>query len=116
MDANHQRFWMLADEADWPAPGSDGAEYDAHCRRLRLRDRRPLRNFPGTVSAQAAEGLLALPSRAGDAYGTLAFWDEASLRVRATGGGSPQSAPVDLCETPPDHRVADLALGFDDVL
>lgn len=116
MDANHQRFWMLADEADWLAPGSDGAEYDDHCRRLRLRDRRPLRNFPGTVSTLAAQDLLDLPSRAGDAYETLAFWDEAGLRVRATGGGAPQSAPVDLCETPPDHRVADLALGYDDVL
>jgi phage tail-like protein len=117
MDANHQRFWMLADEADWLAPGSDdGAEYDEQCRRLRLRDRRPLRNFPGAVSTAAAQDLLAVPSRAGDAYGTLAFWDEAGLRVQATGGAGPQSAPVDLCETPPDHRVADLALGYDDVL
>lgn len=117
MDANQQRFWMLADEADWLAPGSDdGAEYDERCRRLRLRDRRPLRNFPGVVSTQAAEDLLAVPSRAGDSFGTLAFWNEAGLRVQATGGGGPASGPVDLCETPPDHRVADLALGHDDVL
>lgn len=117
MDANQQRFWMLADEADWLAPGSDdGAEYDDQCHRLRLRDRRPLRNFPGVVSAQAADDLLAVPSRAGDSYGTLAFWNEADLRVQATGGAGPESLPVDLCETPPDHRVADLALGHDDVL
>ena len=74
------------------------------------------RSFPGAVSAQAAEDLLAVPSRAGDAFGTLAFWNEADLRVQATGGGGPASGPVDLCETPPDHRVADLALGYDDVL
>lgn len=117
MDANHQRFWMLANEADWLAPGSDdGAEYDEQCRRLRLRDRRPTREFPGAASTQAAEDLLAVPARAGDAFGTLAFWNEADLRVQATGGGGPESGPVDLCETPPDHRVADLALGYDDVL
>lgn len=116
MDANQQRFWLLADEADWLGPGSDDAEYDKQCRRLRLRDRRPLRNFPGTVSAAAAQDLLAIPSRAGDAYGTLAFWNEAGLLVKATGGAGPDSAPVDLCETPPDYRVADLALGYDDVL
>jgi phage tail-like protein len=117
MDANRQRFWMLADSDDWPAPGSDAAvEYDARCRRLRLRDRRPRRPLPGSLNGAAAEALLGTPTRAIDSFGTIAFWNPVERSVQASGGSTITNDPVTLWITPPNTRVADLAMGFDDVL
>ena len=64
MDANRQRFWMLADESHWLAATS--VEYDDRCRRIRLRDRRPRRPLPGLVNPSVAQGLLTTPAQAID--------------------------------------------------
>src|SRR5438093_9030165 len=117
MDANQQRFWMLANPTDWPDARSNVAvEYDAECRRLRLRDRKPPRPLDGSVNESAAEALLLTPARAIDAFGTMAFWNPVERSVQVTGGSSVTSDPLTLFILPSNTRVADLAMGFDDVL
>ena len=114
MDANRQRFWMLADEEDWT--DLPAVEYDRGCRRLRLRDRRPRRPLAGVASTSTAQGLLTTTSRAIDAFGTIAYWDPGTRRVLATGALGAMAAPVALWVAPVNTSTADLAMGFDDVL
>ena len=114
MDANRQRFWMLAGESDWLAATS--VEYDDRCRRIRLRDRRPRRPLPGIVNASVAQGLLTTPAQAIDAFGTVAYFESATGRVLATGALGAAAAPIVLWSAPSNTIVADLAIGFDDVL
>jgi phage tail-like protein len=113
MDANRQRFWMLADPADWPKAGVR-IEYDKHCRRLRLRDMPP--RLRGKLIDHKAEDMLAIPARAIDPFGTIAFWDEGTRSVQVTGGSSVSDAPIIIYVAPPGARVAEMAMGFDDVL
>lgn len=106
---------MLADSADWPeTPDSIGVEYDKACRRLRLRDRPP--KLLGTLIAEAAEDLLAVPARAIDPFGTIAFWNAGLRSVQVTGGSSVSDNPITIYSAPPDVTVVDMAMGFDDVL
>jgi phage tail-like protein len=114
MDSNRQRFWMLADAGDWR--DTPEVEYDDHCRRLRLRDRRPRRPLPGAVIQGTSQGMLGTSAQAIDAFGTVAYWDVATRHVMADGALRSTSSPVTLFITPPATRVADLAMGFDDVL
>ena len=117
MDANRQKFWMLADKRDWPEADRDlKVEYDDDCRRLRLRDQAPARKPKGDFDANNAPRLLDLPSRAVDAFGTMAFWNADEHSVQATGAPTASAKPVTLWLAPPDVRVADLAMGHDDVL
>lgn len=117
MDANRQRFWMLADADDWFESGAGSAvEYDLECRRLRLRDRRPRRPVRGAPNPPAAQAILSTPARALDAFGTTAFWNAEEGSLNATGGRGPGADPIRLWNAPPDVRAADLALGVDDVL
>jgi phage tail-like protein len=120
MDANRQRFWMLADAADWNGPGTnhDTVEYDRVCRTLRLRDRRPARTFPGTLNESSGDALAGTPARAIDPFGTIAFWNPTLNALQATGGLEPpdDEGPVTLWSALPGQRVVDLAMGFDDVL
>jgi phage tail-like protein len=115
IDANQQRFWMLADEPDWVGPATGvGVEYDRKCRRLRLRDETP--KLRGTLIGQSAEDLLGVPARAVDPFGTVAFWNDGARSVQVTGGSAVTSAPITIYSATPGESVADLAMGFDDVL
>jgi phage tail-like protein len=118
MDSNQQRFWMLSDAADWLglATERDRVEYDGSCRRLRLRDRRPARSLPGGLNETDSNSLLGRASRAIDAFGTVAVLNTELNAVQAVGGLGPGVDPITLWNVPAQHRVTDLATGFDDVL
>jgi phage tail-like protein len=120
MDANRQRFWMLADKEDWQGSLADaGVEYDRKCRRLRLRDRRPDRRAPKNTTPISEDGLQRLargPAAAVDAFGTIAFWNFADRSVQASGALGEGAPAVTLWNAPINVEVVDLALGFDDVL
>jgi hypothetical protein len=55
MDANGQRFWLLADERHWP--GRSHVDYRADCRALRLASERSLSAAPADAAAIAAAAL-----------------------------------------------------------
>src|SRR5688500_14642515 len=120
MDANRQRFWMLADKEDWQDNLADaGVEYDRKCRRLRLRDRRPDRPAPKNttpISEDALQRLARQPSAAVDAFGAVAFWNFADRSVQASGALGEGASAITLWNAPTNVEVVDLALGFDDVL
>lgn len=126
MDANQQRFWLLAEAADWSAPEfasptASAVEFDADCHRLRLRDRRPTRTAPGVVHAAQRDALLLEPARARDAYGTQAWWDNPTSTLMTDGGGGTTAGPLPLWPLAGETLAAgtvvtDLALGHDDVL
>ena len=105
---------MLAEADDWAA--APAVEYDRRCRRLRLRDRRPRRAAAGVVSTGTLEALLSTPSRAIDVFRTIAFWDPGTRNLLATGALGDTAGPVTLWVAPVNTQVADLAMGFDDVL
>lgn len=117
MDANRQRFWMLADQNDWPGvEANQQVEYDAECRRLRLRDTPRARPLRGLVDEPAADQLQQTPATARDAFGTYAYWDDKQSAVLAQGALGSEANPVTLFTPEANETVADLALGFDDVL
>ena len=112
MDANRQRFWMLADKGDWT--DTPAVEYDAACRRLRLRDARPQPQQPGIID-DGAIATFPAPRPAIDAFGTVAYWQDGSHTLFATGAPG-YAEPLSLWTASADTRVADIAIGFDDVL
>lgn len=81
MNANGQRFWMLADAADWQ--GDDATEYDAERRVLSLARRRPDASFAADSPAAEA-ALLRLPHTLDDAGAR--YWIEGD-RLMALGVG-----------------------------
>src|SRR3954466_9869337 len=114
MDANGLRFWMLADEAHWVC--DPGADYDAHCRRLRLRSGRD-RALPAILNAAGAEAearnaLEAIP-QTHDQFGARAYWDPAA---RVVGAASDLPAAVETWRPAIDIAPDDIALGFDGIL
>lgn len=106
---------MIADEADWTVPVDSAAvDYDNPTRRLRLRSRLDA-NLLSAVDNVALNALLAEPSMAVDAFGTVAYWDEVKESVVANGALGSDVEPETLCVLV-GATVNDLALGFDDVL
>lgn len=114
MDANGQRFWMLADAAHWRLEGPDALEYNPSRRVLRLPGRANRLGFvelSPEAARERAESRLTLVPGARDAYGTWAFWSPDYRAVLATGAGEGDVPVLAL-----DHAPTDLAWGFDGVL
>src|ERR1051326_7220164 len=78
MDANRQRFWMIADEPQWTL--TSGVQFSRDSRRVTLLNSRPLVPTAATANAAlqvTANQRLALVPTAVDAFGTSASWDGA---------------------------------------
>jgi phage tail-like protein len=114
MDANGLRFWMLADEAHWVC--DPGADYDAECRRLRLRSGRD-RALPETVNGAGSEtearAALAQVPQTHDLVGARAYWDPTA---RVIGAASDLPAAVQLWKPAVDVVPDDFVLGLDGIL
>lgn len=82
MDANGQRFFLLADRADFVE--AEDVAYDARKRRLRLASARR-GPAPLPIDEETAPALLEHVPGALDAYGTFAWWDEKEGVVLAAG-------------------------------
>lgn len=109
MDANRQRFWLLADGHHWTV--GDGAHYDPARRVLRLASARA----DDAVEDRAlAEQRLAIVPATMDTYGHHAVW-RAGVGD-AVGAVFAGPAPDDLVELGGlDFEPTDLCLGHDDV-
>ena len=108
MDANGQRFWLLADDRHWPARSH--VDYRAGCRALRLTSERSLSAPPADAAAIAAAALERLPQTV-DRHGASARWDEAAMAVVVV-----SHLPAAATLLPLGERPLDFAVGFDDVL
>ncbi len=108
MDANGQRFWLLADDRHWP--GRSHVDYRSGCRALRLASERALSAPVPDAAAIAATALERLP-RALDRHGASARWDEEAMAIVATSHLPEAASLLPLAERPQDF-----AAGFDDVL
>jgi phage tail-like protein len=119
MDANGQRFWLLAEGGHW-WDGPD-VQWDGARRSLRLASRRPARPRPVPQTPDAHQGtrtkatqLVERVPGAVDAYDTRARWDATTKRVVAT-GALPGEVPIyALWRSGID--ATDVALGHDGVL
>jgi len=115
MDANGQRFWLLAGARQFPAV--QHARWDDGCRALRLvSERRLTAALPPAEAFAVAQGALAAAPRAADPLESVARWDADSgtvlVRTPLPGGGVlPDTVLLALPEAP-----ADLCLGADGVL
>ncbi len=118
MDSNRQQFWQLSAARDWAFPPNPPVppplEYDAECRRLRLRDRSPSSGLAGVVDAARRDQWRNAPGMARDAFGTVAY--VTANGVFASGAVPGGQAPIQLFPLLAGDVVTDLALGYDDVL
>jgi hypothetical protein len=112
MDANGQRFWMLADDAQWNRWGEPPhLHYDGERRLLRLASERAGIVWPDR-QAEALSQLERIPQTL-DVFGTRARWDAATGAVVASGalaGETPIFAPSG------GEAPSDLAMGYDGIL
>src|SRR4051812_29703750 len=110
MDANGQRFWMLAEAGHWPARAH--AVWDTECRTLQLASERSL-PAPASASAAfaAANSALELIPRAVDQFDAVAYWDEAASVIAVK-----SYLPGPAVALPLTERPSDLCVGADAVL
>lgn len=119
MDANGQRFWLLADAAHWQLTD---LRYDAERRSVRLASTHApedaeVRN--ARADEDAARARLSRVAMTCDGLGTRAWWNAATREVRADGAipsddGADLSVRLFTVEEGQD--VTDLALGYDGIL
>lgn len=108
MDANRQRFWLLADDRHWP--GRSDVDYHPGCRALHLASTRTLGAMHADAAAIAGAALERLP-QAIDREGAVACWDEAAMAVQVRSHLPAPATLIELTEHPQDF-----APGHDDVL
>src|SRR5262245_7250498 len=73
MDANGQRFWLLADATHWASRSHTA--WHAECRTVRLASERRLTAPVDAMAFAAANSALEVPPRAVDVHGAVARWD-----------------------------------------
>lgn len=110
MDANGQRFWILADPEHWRS--RNRVQWDAGCRVLRLASERtlPPPANPAAANATANTALERVP-RTVDDVGSVAYWGTAASAVVARSHLPDQAVRLPLDEAP-----TDIAAGHDGVL
>lgn len=109
MDANGQRFWLLASDAHWPARSH--TSWHADCRTLRLASERRV-NAPIDPAAFAiANSALESVPRAVDLHDTVARWDPASGAIVVRSYLPDEAVRLPLAQAP-----TDLCVGLDAVL
>lgn len=108
MDANRQRFWLLADAAHWP--WLEHVDHRPGCRALHLASERSLGATADDAAAIATAALERLPM-AIDREGAHAWWDEGAGALLAR---SHLPGTATLLALP--ERPRDFAIGHDDVL
>jgi phage tail-like protein len=114
MNANRQRFWMIAEDAQWERNEDPPTlRWDASRRVLRLAGLRALAEADPKVDVvDAAATALKLPRHAIDPFGSRAFWDDGSGLVRSATPG----LPGDVVIAKPSTGPTDLAMGYDGIL
>jgi phage tail-like protein len=112
VDANLQRPFLLAEDADWAKPGTPPAvQYDGTRKVLRLAS---TRRVPGWHEDEArARSLVEVTPSTVDRFGTRARWDSVTRSVKATGAFADE---VSIYAAVPYFLVHDVAIGYDDVL
>ena len=110
MDANGQRFWMLADEGQFDLSGG-AAAWDRSRRVLRLASRRAIQDLP--ADRGEARKLAGGPASTIDQFGTWAVVTDDLSRVMAAGA---LADPVAIYAAGGSDQVLDMTLGSDDVL
>ena len=110
MDANGQRFWLLADATHWP--WRRAARWDAGCRALRLASERQLPDpaDPPAANAAANSALERVP-RTLDELGSVAYWNAGAGAVVARSHLPGEAVLLPLGEAP-----TDIVAGSDGVL
>jgi len=114
MDANGQRFWMLADKSDWDII-DPVIEYDNTSRSLKLSSQRatPFNQERNAIELALAESHLQKIPATLDEEGTLAFWDDAEKAVIIDNSlGARKKIFVPAIDRVP----TDICMGFDGVL
>lgn len=108
MDANGQRFWLVADDRHWRRRSH--VDYFPACRALRLASERTLSAPPADAASIAASAQEQL-ARSVDLHGALARWNPDLSRIEACSALGDATGLLGL-----PLRPFDFAPGFDDVL
>jgi phage tail-like protein len=112
MDANQQRFWLIAAREQFRLNGT-GAQWNAERRVLRLASRRRLEGL--SEDRPAARALSDAPALAIDPFGTWARVSESREQV-LVGGVAQPDLPLDLPPLQTGERITDLALAANGIL
>jgi phage tail-like protein len=115
MDSNQQRFWMIADEAQWELSPASDLVYHQNRRTLGLRSEKPSGLFSEDVDLLAdAQSALEVIPQTRDATGARAFWTESERQIQTVSPNFPD--PVPILSLGPDQTPTDLVAAYDDVL